>query len=275
MKKLLLLVSLLSLSAVTFADITPQTQIVANQVHAEHVVWDRVPISFAVPVGQERMITFPGTVDVRNNNPKLTTDLISILNNNGTLYIKAKNPFDAIRVPVVMSQTGEVILVDLSAAPNADDSPVDVVLAKKDAAISDGGSQPMQKPISYTDLTRFAVQTLYSPERLIESNPRINRAPMYTTKSVNLVYGGNVIAMPLASWRGGDYFVTAVLLKNIWSQTIKVDPRMLKGSWLAASFYPTNYVTKEGSLHDRTTLFLVSNAPFNNALNSMQEYSND
>ena len=62
----------------------------------EHVLWDRTPISFEIPLGKERMITFPESVIFHNTNPELTTDRVSTLNNAGTLYIQAKKAFDPI-----------------------------------------------------------------------------------------------------------------------------------------------------------------------------------
>ena len=78
--------------------------------------------------------------------------------------------------------------------------------------------------------------------------------------------------MPLISWRGGDLYITAILLKNLLRERVHLNPTELNGRWLAASYYPTHYLTPKGTEHDRTTLFLISNRPFNEALNSMREY---
>ena len=261
------------LNTVVYADVAPSTQVVANQEHSEHVVWNKEPISFIVPLNTERMITFPEPVTLHNMDPTLTTDKVSILNNAGTLYIKAKKTFDPIRISVVLKQSGEVILIDLSAAPNADDSPVDVVLASDQTQQLQETTQNAQSAsINYPLLMRYAIQQLYSPERLVEENNNIYRTPMYTTKSVDLVMGAKVIAMPLYSWRGGDLYVTAILLKNLLSRHVHLNPMSLNGNWLAAAYYPTNYLAAKGTAHDRTTLFLISNRPFNEALNSMREY---
>ena len=97
-----LFIILLFMSQITLADVQPDTQIMLNQIHAEHVVWNRTPIEFVVPVGQERLLSFPGSVSFHNTNSNLTSDKVSVLNNAGTLYIRAKKAFDPIRVPIVL-----------------------------------------------------------------------------------------------------------------------------------------------------------------------------
>lgn len=249
---------------------------VSGQMHTEHVIWERQPIEFIVPTNQERIITFPGPVELHNLSQDLTTDKVSILNNDGSLYIKAKKAFDPIRVAISLKTTGQVILIDISSKTGADNLPLEVLFLKKESKDTGEGIKKCEggttASINYTLLMRYAIQHLYSPERLIEDNPSINRTPMFTTKSVSLVYGSSILTMPLTSWRGGDLYVTAVLLKNTLCERIHLSPLKLKGQWLAATFYPTNFLTKKGTLHDRTTLFLVSDRPFNESLEAMRGY---
>lgn len=274
MKYLLLAASFLTPMSIAFAsDVMPLKNVVQNQIQYDHVVWNGIPISFVAPVGHERILRFPSSVSLHNTNPNLTTNKVSILNNNGFLYVTAKKPFSAIRIPFVIKKTGEVVLVDLSAKNNAKSAPVSVVLQTNDNPNSNSNASG-KKPqfVNFVSLMRYAIQHVYSPERLITQNTLITRAPMYTTKSVDLFNNSNVVAMPLVSWRGGNLYVTAVLLKNVWNQTVKLDPRNINGNWLSASFYPRNSLQENGSKHDRTTLFLISNQPFNGALNQMRGY---
>ncbi len=275
MKKLSILIILLILqTSFAFAnDVTPTTNVVRNTIQYDHVVWNGIPIHFTVPVGQERILKFPGPVSFHNSNPRLNTNNVSIQNNAGFLYITAKKPFESVRMAIVLRKTGQVILVDLSSQEDVSDTPVELVIANnKPEAGSNANSGPKPQMINYVTLMRYAVQHLYSPERLVEKNSAIVRIPMYTTRSINLFRNDNVVAMPLVSWRGGGLYVTAVLLKNKWKQSIILDPRNIRGNWLAGTFYPTNYVTANGTLHDRTTLFLISSEPFNSALNKVRGY---
>ena len=294
---LLILLMILPILSVQAQDITPSANIVTNNIPIEHVVWERMPIEFIIPVGQERLLTFPGQVSFHNTDQSLTTDKISVLNNNGTLYIKAKKAFAPIRVPIVLKKTGAVILIDISAKSDTDDTPVAVVLRQNssdlEAATASDNETPKKQekqknstaPINYITLMRYAIQHLYGPERLMAEDMQINRTPMYTSKSVNLFYNSDVMAMPLISWRGGDLYVTAVLLKNLKEKKetketkkekkekkVILDPRKLIGDWLAASFYPTDFLTAKDTLHDRTTIFLISNSSFNEALHKTRGF---
>lgn len=240
----------------------------------EHVIWDKRPIPFVIPTGKERMISFPDTVALINDNHDLTADKLSVMINNGTIYFKALQAFASTRVTIKLQQTGEYILLDISASDNADDAPVDVVMSSSASHDTDNHTASSNNTTtSYIDLLRFAVQSLYAPERLITQSFAIIRVPMYTHKSVSLFYGGNTIAMPIISWQGGDYFATAVIIKNTTAQSIVLDPRQIKGHWLAASFYPTNQLASMGKLQDKTTVFLISTTPFGNALTDNNEES--
>lgn len=120
-------------------------------------------------------------------------------------------------------------------------------------------------------LTRFAVQSIYAPKRLIETPEGLHRTPMQTEKHVDLFYGASVDAIPLASWRAGSLFVTAVELKNLLTHPINVDSKNIKGDWQTAALYPTNALPSRDK-HETTTLFLVSSKPFDNALKGYKDF---
>lgn len=290
----LFLLSLFSLQAI--AQTTPTTAMLATtQPTVEHVVWDKTPIAFTVPTGQERMISFPEAVTLSNTNPALTTDKVTILADAGTLYIRAKQAFDPIRVEVKLLSSGQIILLDLSSSTSADDTPIEVVSQRDSHAVqsqrpllfngagdvgntstkvADPSSNELQlaqsKPaVNYITLIRFALQQLYAPERLLTQTPAITRVPMYTRKSVILFSGASTNAFPLISWRGGDSYVTAILVKNTLPHRVVLDPRAILGNWQAATFYPSNALQPRGRTGDRTTVIVVSNLPFGQALQAM------
>lgn len=117
-------------------------------------------------------------------------------------------------------------------------------------------------------LTRFAAQQLYAPERLLTPSQDIYRVPMHTKKTVDLVMDGSITAMPLASWRGGNFFVTAILLRNNLPQVLSLKPEDLCGQWQTATFFPINQLTARGTVNDSTTVFLVSRRSFVESLNN-------
>lgn len=120
--------------------------------------------------------------------------------------------------------------------------------------------------ITVIALTRFAVQQLYAPKRLLVTSPSIYRIPMHAHKSVDLVRDGSVLAMPLASWQGGDHYITAVLLRNQLPNRLTVSPHQLCGHWQTATIFPQATLGPRGEITDSTTVFLVSNQPFMESL---------
>jgi integrating conjugative element protein (TIGR03749 family) len=266
-----LLILALFLPLVAFsADVSPMMGD-AQALKFEHVIWDRVPIAIELPIDGERIISFPSPVSVHNIDARLTPDKISILNNNGTLYITAKKAFSAIRISVQL-QSGTVVLIDLSGKKNADDRAVSVLLKSDDHQTASSKAHGSQRGIHYAALMRYAVQHLYAPSRLIATSPDISRFPMRASQSVKLLKRSSTIAMPLASWSSKGLYVTAVLVDNVSNSSQAISPSMLNGRWLAFSAYPVNQLSPRGSQYDRTTLFLLSEQPFNKALTSMRGF---
>lgn len=254
----------------------------------EHVVWQQTPIDVVLPVGKERMVSFPGAVSFGYDKSVLGDSILGVQNNNSTLYLTAKSAFTTRRVEVKCNDSGQIILLNLSAQANASDTALDIVMAQPQASqalspppsltsnITSASDQSAQSTgmsssftdntMSYVELTRFAVQQLYAPKRLLVQPPDIYRTPMYTHKTVPLFLDGSVLAMPLASWHGGDLTVTAVLLRNQLQQTNTLDARNLCGSWQAAAFFPQTLLAPAGQRADSTTVFLVANRAFSDAM---------
>lgn len=229
----------------------------------EHVIWDKLPIQFIVPVGEERIISFPDSVNVKSIGTGLTTDKVEILNNKGTLYIKSKKEFAPVRIAVTLQKSNDVILVDILSKDNVPNTSVEVML-KEDLSKKDTSKNILPNS-DYISLIRSAIHELYAPERLLEEHSNFKRTPMHTTSNIHLFWNKQVIAKPLASWSSGNHYVTAVILKNMSEKNLELNYEGIRGTWIAASLYPTDNLTKKGTKNDRTTLFLVSNKPFHYA----------
>ncbi len=234
----------------------------------EHVVWQRTPIEITLPVGKERFVSFPTEVQFGYNHSLLPDSLLRVQNDNRTLYLLAQKPFSTQRVEVKLN-SGEIILLDIQAKNKASDNPIDIVLPQLNNS-TNVDNDSSNESVSYVTLTRYAIQQLYAPERLLKQSNVITRFPMDAPHIVPLFYDGSATAMPLASWRGKDLYITALLIKNTLDQSLRLDPRLLCGAWKAASFYPQSTVAPLGAPinRDATTLFLVSNVPFSNSIQS-------
>lgn len=241
-----------------------------HQLPAERIFYDKEPIKLTLHVGQERIIEMPGKGPVQTGIPaklnrgKLRTQIVG-----NTIYWLAKETFEYERVTVVDSRTGKQYLFDLQASGELSSLPnvsvVDVESERKIAEAALKASGAVNSSFGYIELTRYASKQLYAPQRLVKNIPGINRVPVDTDDPVHLVRGGKVEALPLISWRGGNLYVTAVRLRNTSEDPVTLDPRTLRGKWLAATFQHAR-LHPTGDLTDTTCVYLISARPFKDSM---------
>ncbi len=239
------------------------TAIYADEV--QHVVWDKAPITINLPVGQERMITFPGEIKLGFDATKLPGKTLSVVNNNHTLYLTAHKNFGAEPARVLMVDSGKIILLTLSANASASDTPLSVLLTQphQDTDVQQAAASADD---SYVTLVRFAAQQLYAPERLLTQPLNIHRIAMQTKKTVPLLLDGSITANPLMSWKNNDTYVTAVEVYNMQKTSLTLNLGSFCGQWRAVSAFPRTVLDQAFSPLGNTTVFLVSSEPFAEAI---------
>ncbi|MFU7598147.1 TIGR03749 family integrating conjugative element protein [Legionella pneumophila] len=236
---------------------------------AEHVLWDKTPIHLSISLNEERLIHFPQAISIIDNE---AGEKISVLKIQDALYLKGKESFDNKRLLVQLMPQGEVIILNLSANEKVvANKPVEILLENKEEFNNNQPETANSFDINSITLTRFAIQSLYAPQRLLVIPEGVGRIPMQTRKKISLIYGASMESRPLISWHGGAFYVTAVELKNLLNKEVVVDPRRMVGNWQTATFYPTNTLAPRGK-EDTTTVFLVSDRPFNEALDTDREF---
>lgn len=236
---------------------------------AEHVLWDKTPIHLSISLNEERLVHFPQAISIIDNE---AGEKISVLKIQDALYLKGKESFDNKRLLVQLMPQGEVIILNLSANEKITaNKPVEILLENKEESNNNQPETANSFDINSITLTRFAIQSLYAPQRLLVIPEGVGRIPMQTRKQISLIYGASMESRPLISWHGGAFYVTAVELKNLLNKEVVVDPRRMVGNWQTATFYPTNTLAARGT-EDTTTVFLVSDRPFNEALATGREF---
>jgi integrating conjugative element protein (TIGR03749 family) len=227
------------------------------------VTWERAPLAIALTVGEERMLNFRAPVSIGvpvGLEPLLRTQTV-----NGTVYLLANSQFPAARLIVRELDGGQVYLLDVTATEEGGRrSAVAIIIDEVFSA--DRGSQANdgRRHVGYVTLTRYAAKQLYVPLRLLSSEPGIVRQAV-RQEPVRLVPGASVTATPLAAWRAGSLYVTAVKLTNRRKTAQVLDPRTLKGKWLAATFQHGRLLPA-GDEADTTAVYLVSAQPFEASL---------
>ncbi|WP_133130235.1 TIGR03749 family integrating conjugative element protein [Legionella yabuuchiae] len=234
---------------------------------SEHMVWEKVPLNIELPIKQERLIQFPQVIKIIDQNLSPALDILKV---KGSLYLIAQDSFKHARIIVQMIPDGEVILLNLKADEQFNNTtPIEILT---DDPKREGQAANSHYEYNAIQLTRFAIQALYAPERVQQIPNGVYRTPMQTHKTIPLFYGASIEAHPIASWRGGALHITAIELKNLLNKTIKLKPDNLIGHWQTASFYPTNRLLSRNK-HESTTVFLVSDKPFHEALIQHARYS--
>jgi len=178
----------------------------------------------------------------------------------GAVYLRASEPIEPTRLQLQDADTGALILLDISArAAKEGELELEPVRIVEGEGTSESTAQPLprQTPIAVV-LTRFAAQNLYAPLRTIEPVPGIMRVNLRQNLNLDtLLPTLPVQATPLAAWRLEDQWVTAVRLTNTSDGGISLDPRLLQGDFLTATFqHPT--LGPHGTPEDTTVVYLVT-----------------
>lgn len=241
----------------------------------EHRVWDKRPLQITLPVNRERLVTF--NVPVRVELPPdldastLLTQIVADTRS-GTIYWTALKAFKRHRVQVQDIASKNIYLLDIAASPAAQDTtqievsvpggqtdPAGQASTTPNSAAADTASPG---PIA---LTRMAAQQLYAPGRLLQLPDGVYPSPVRQTSTKSLYHGAKVEATPVMAWRSGELTVTAVKLKNLTAGELILDPRHLRGRWQTATFQH-NLLLPQGSARDTTAAYLISTAPFEEAV---------
>lgn len=243
-----------------------ETEIMESNIRGapiERVVWNKTPIPVPLNVGEERLVHFSESVQMG-----LSQELTYLLRSqsiNGTLYLTAQQAFAPTRMIVRSQSAGTIYVLDISAKERQEDTPhlADLqIFIREDALKNDVQETPAPgtADMGYVALTRFAAQQLYAPSRLLPNSLGLIQVAVRKTP-VDLVFGGQVSATPVASWRAGLRTITALKLVNTGKEALVLDPRALRGRWLAATFQHNRLLPK-GDVADTTSLYLVSTRPF-------------
>ena len=246
---------------------------VAQAVEILH--WERMPLAVPLKVGQERIVFIDR--NVRVGVPAGVGERLRVQSAGGAVYLRASEPIEPTRLQLQDADTGALILLDIAAEPAKDGEPAlepvrivegantqarygDLSDSDDEAAMrSRAGARSAQRetPVPVV-LTRFAAQNLYAPLRTVEPLPGVMRVNLRRDLDLGtLAPTLPVRAVALASWRLEDQWVTAVRLTNSSGGWISLDPRVLQGDFLTATFQH-DVLGPRGTPEDTTVLYLVT-----------------
>lgn len=233
----------------------------------ERVLWQGEPIPVTLAVGHERQVKLPSPLQQVAGPESLKPHLrVQYLEGTDSLFLLAQTSFEPARL-VIRGADGSHYLLDVSATDSAPGAPVQVfasnpIQAGDDGQAGDPGTAGQGPRQDYIPLTRFALQQLYAPQRLLRNPPGIERTPL-ETGPVDLAFGGALVTEPLVAWTNGHLYVTAVRLTNRTGRAVNVDPRAFRGRWLTRTLTHGRVLPAGDAWgRDSTVLVLVSPRPF-------------
>jgi len=240
----------------------------ANSNTPIYLKWSGSPLDIELQVGVERSIAIPSAESIRIGIPHdldriLVTQVIG-----NHLWLTAKESFPSKRIVVLTDSLGRLIL-SISAVEH-DLHKGSVVIQKKVANAHVENSKVIPT-YGFVALTRWAVQQLYSPKRLLRELPGVVDIPVDKDtvgifrcgKRIPTPCADAVTAAPIAAWRSPYHYVTALSVTNNLSEPLMLDPREIRGQWRTASFVHARLQPK-GRMNDNTVLVLISDFPFEN-----------
>lgn len=235
--------------------------------------WERLPLAVPLIVGQERVIFVDR--NVRVGLPESLTTKLRVQTFSGTVYLLAREEIAPTRLQLQDAQTGELILIDIVTIPATKElellEPIRIVEGENpawrygtSAAVAEIAQTPSDTAIPRREtpvpvvLTRYAAQSLYAPLRTVEPVSGITRVNLRAHLDLTtLLPTLPVTATPMAAWRIENYWVTAIKLQNRTQATLTLDPRLLQGDFVAATFQHT-WLGPAGSSTDTTVVYLVT-----------------
>lgn len=190
----------------------------------ELMKWERIPLQIPLTVGQERIVFV--NKNVRVGFPPALNDKLRIQSSGGVVYLDAKEAFPVTRLELQNKENGEILLLDVSAAPGKSTrEPVKIVYdgevatasaTDKQTVSSDGDSAGRQSsaeakaesrrpaklnaPLPVV-LTRYAAQNMYGPLRTVEPVPGVSPVSLKLPPRITtLMPSESVSVTPMAAW---------------------------------------------------------------------------
>nr|WP_310615735.1 TIGR03749 family integrating conjugative element protein [Pantoea cypripedii] len=255
---------------------------VANAV--ELMKWERIPLQVPLTVGQERIVFV--NKNVRVGFPPALNNKLRIQSTGGAVYLDASEAFPVSRLELQNKENGELILLDVSAAPGKTTrEPVKIVYdgevatvstSDKQSVSSDGDSTgreakpsdtgsgtPDRRPAKLNAplpvvLTRYAAQNMYGPLRTVEPVPGISPVSLKLPSSITTLMPSEPVTItPMAAWSLQGSSVVALQVRNRSADKVILDPRILEGQFVTATFQH-RWLGRAGTPEDTTVLYLVT-----------------
>ncbi len=249
----------------------------ASSVNAEVLMkYQKIPLNIELNTKDERIIFIDKTMQI--GIPGSLNNKLRVQSVTGAIYLKALTDFNTTRLQLRDIETGEIMLVDVSAKSNRKnvsehirvtfdeikntDNKIPAV-KNNDIFVSRKTSQRLPAPIA---LIRYASQHLYAPKHAIEALNGVHRISLNLPNNVTSLFPNiDVTVTPLESFALNGYVVTSFKVENNSSTAIKLSPHLLQGNFNSISFQHLT-LSPKNTIEDNTALYVVTQGSINSAL---------
>ena len=233
----------------------------------ERIVWEYEPIEINVPVGKERRIEFPESVEVSLPQNVANRSDIKVLGE-GVIYWRANKQFDKAQIEAITLSGYSYLLRVSSSSTTGSDHPLRII----DKRYPDKERpQPLQaldgkvKSYDYVAVQRMVAHEVLSrvPRRLASKLPGVQKIPIENTAQY-LYRTGELLTTPVGQWKSpgvNAFYVTAVKMTNKMSYRVEFDPYMILGDFIASTPLHTS-VDAQGTQNDTMIVLLLSKRSF-------------
>ncbi|MDC0434758.1 DUF3438 family protein [bacterium] len=258
----------------------------------EKIGFDGVPIKMSLKSGELSVLRFPWRVSLAV--PDHLEGAIDLTAMGDQVLFTPLMDFETARFWAESTTDGSMFIVDIASSESADTVYVDFVDARgvvdgqgdyamassdpvtqtmQDTQVPEAqdvrnGAQMRDAPVSeqssehsFAALSRYALQSIYSPRRFDVPMAGITKRNIEQGKYINdLVPGYRTLAKAEKEWvTASGLYVTALSVKNGENTVLNLDPRRLRheGSWLSSAYWSTK-LNPRGNLGDSTTVVVIS-----------------
>ena len=235
---------------------------------ASALVYVGDPLPVLLPVGQERRIEIEGAREIRIGLSASLKKRLAVESAGPHVWLTAREALPPQRV--YLETETELLVLVVRTDPQAPAGPLSI-------AVGRGGSpgpaaEPSGKPPGFVALMRHAVQALYAPDSREAPVHGIRQAPvgeqpvsMFRCRGAYPSACGDAVEIvPHAAWEARPYHVTALTVRNRLPEPLALDPRDIRGRFLASTIVHPR-LEAAGGARDTTTVVLISRVPFEQA----------
>ena len=235
----------------------------SNENEQQHLTWGDVS-DVTLSVGVEQIIETEPLSNLDVGLPSEVSDKLELLNAGGRIFLTASEAFDNVKLILRHNERGSTI-INLSASDSALQQNYTLNIP----------TQPLPQtiiqetyscPSNYVEITRWALQQIYAPERILKDENCFSRSRVASTTldificERTMLCGGGVSATPMVSWKSANnLFIHMITIKNNRTQKIVLDARDVAYSReMLAITFAHGWLDTAGSVADNTIAVLIT-----------------